>query len=283
MVKYHINDYINKRYGHLVVIGETQNSNVHSFDFRCDCGNIVSFPPYRVFTTGQKSCGKCKLTRKQTLKVDLSEYIGKRNNKLTVVGLCQKKDSDKHYYLDCLCDCGNHTKATFYQFKSGAKKSCGCLLKNSPNRKDGRSNHELYGLWFQMISRCENPSHHKYKDYGKRGISVCEEWHNFWTFVRWSDSIGGRPKGFTIDRINVNGNYEPSNCRWADSKTQSLNKRKNRIITCNGISKPLHAWAIEAGLNDQTIAGRIDSGWEIEKALTLPSGAKGNQFKNNKK
>ena len=112
---------------------------------------------------------------------------------------------------------------------------------------------------------------------------MCNEWlESFENFHDWAVENGydyDAPFGeCTIDRIDVNGNYEPSNCRWADSKTQSLNKRKNRIITCNGISKPLHAWAIEAGLNDQTIAGRIDSGWEIEKALTLPSGAKGNQF-----
>lgn len=278
MVKYHISDYINKRYGHLVVIGESQNSNAHSFDFRCDCGNIVSFPPYRVFTTGQKSCGKCKTSYKDISRINLSDYLNKHNNMLTVIGV-SKKRSDNRCYLECLCDCGNKTFVTPYQFKSGAVKSCGCLLKTSPNRKDGRSTHELYGLWFQMISRCENPSNHKYKDYGKRGISVCEEWHNFWTFVSWSNSIGGRPKGFTLDRIDVNDNYEPNNCRWADSKTQSLNKRANRIIAFNGISKPLHEWALPLGISDQSLAKRIDKGWDLEAALTLPP-QKGNQYSN---
>ena len=282
MVKYHISDYIGKRYGHLVVVGQTKNPiNGHSFDFRCDCGNVISFPPYRVIKTGQKSCGKCNLTKKQTLKVDLSEYIGKRNNKLTVVGLCEKKDSDKHYYLDCLCDCGNHTKATFYQFKSGNKKSCGCLLKISPNRKDGRSKHKLYSIWFQMISRCENPNNKKYKNYGNRGISVCEEWHDFWKFVEWSDSIGGKPDGYSLDRINNDGNYCPENCRWADSKTQSLNKTTNRIITFNNESKTLHEWALNLGISDQSLSKRIANGWNLEKALRLPS-QKGNQYINNR-
>lgn len=281
MIKYHISDYINKRYGHLVVIGETQNSNLgHSFDFKCDCGNIVSFPPYRVFTTGQKTCGKCKLAKVQKCKEDLSKYIGIRNNKLTVVGVPDKKTEDKHFYLECLCDCGNKVKVTPYRFKSGAVKSCGCLLRKSPNRIDGRTKHELYGTWHLMISRCENPNSHKYKDYGARGISVCSEWHNFWNFVSWSDSVGGRPTGYSIDRIDVNGNYEPSNCRWANSKTQSLNRRNNRIITYNNISKPLHEWALSLNISDQSLAKRLDKGWSLEKALTLPP-QKGNQFSNN--
>lgn len=282
MVKFHISDYIGKRYGYLVVIGETQNSPFHSFDFRCDCGAVVSFPPYRVFTTGQKSCGKCELSRHPKNKTDLSKYIGKRNNMLTVIGVSEKKPTDRHFYLDCICDCGNTTRVMPYQFKSGCVKSCGCLLKGSPNRIDGRSGHALYGIWFQMVSRCENPNNPKYKDYGKRGISVCEKWHDFWNFVSWSDSVGGKPNGFTLDRIDVNGNYEPSNCRWADSKTQSLNKRSNRIITCDDISKPLHEWAMSLNISDQSLAKRIDKGWNLKEALTLPP-QKGNQHFNRKK
>jgi hypothetical protein len=282
MIKYHISDYINKRYGHLIVVGETKNpKSEYSFDFKCDCGNIVSFPPYRVFTTGQKSCGKCKYSHAYKPKIDISQYINKHNNRLTVIGLADKKSSDKHYYLECLCDCGNKTKVTPYQFNSGSIKSCGCLLKISPNRKDGRSSHPLYNIWFQMISRCENPNNHKYYAYGQRGISVCDGWHDFWNFVSWSDSVGGRPLDTTLDRIDVNGDYEPTNCRWANPKTQSLNKRSNRIVTLNGTSKPLHKWALELGISDQSLAKRIDKGWSLEKALTLPP-QKGNQFSNNK-
>nr|DAE80895.1 MAG TPA: PVL ORF-50-like family [Bacteriophage sp.] len=278
MIKYQISDYIGKRYGYLTVVGQTQNSKTgHAFDFKCDCGNIVSFPPYRVFTTGQKSCGKCKYSHSQKIPIDISKYLNKHNNKLTVIGLCPKKSSDKHYYLECLCDCGNKTKVTPYQFKSGAVKSCGCLLKTSPNRIDGRGKHELYGIWCQMIYRCEKPNHHKYHDYGERGITVCSEWHDFWNFVKWSDSVGGRPDGTSLDRIDVNGNYEPSNCRWADSKTQSLNKRSNRLITYNGVSKPLHQWATDLNISDQSLSKRIQKGWSLEKALTLPP-QKVNQF-----
>lgn len=283
MVKYHISDYINKRYGHLVVIGETKNSTIgHAFDFLCDCGNVVSFNPYRVFNTGQKSCGKCKFSHSYKPKIDISEYLGRHNNRLTVIGLSERHPGDKHYYLECKCDCGNITRVMPYQFKSGSVKSCGCLLKISPNRKDGRSSSDLYGIWFQMIGRCENPNHIKYSDYGGRGISVCSEWHDFWNFVKWSDSVGGRPNGFSIDRIDVNGNYEPSNCRWANSKTQSLNKRSNRIITFNGKSKPLHEWALSLGISDQSLAKRIDKGWDLESALTLPP-QKGNQYSSKRK
>lgn len=283
MRKYKISDYINKRYGHLVAIGETKNSFIgYAFDFLCDCGNIVSLNPYIVFKTGQKSCGKCKYSHCQNLKFDLSKYIGKHNNMLTVIGLSKRNPGEKHNYLDCKCDCGNITRVMPYQFKNGSVKSCGCLLKISPNLKDGRSKNELYGTWFQMIERCENPNHVKYTDYGKRGISVCNEWHDFWKFVAWSDSVGGRPDGYTIDRIDVNGNYEPSNCRWANSKLQSLNKRSNKIITFNGQSKPLHEWALSIGISDQSLAKRIKNGWTIEDALTLPP-QKGNQNFNKRK
>lgn len=283
MRKYLISDYINKRYGHLVVIGETKNSSIgYAFDFLCDCGNIISFNPYRVFTTGQKSCGKCKYAHYQELRIDLLKYIGKHNNMLTVIGLSERNPGEKCNHLDCKCDCGNITKVTPYQFKSGSVKSCGCLLKVSPNLKDGRTGNKLYGIWFQMIERCENPKNHKYADYGKRGISVCKEWHDFWKFVSWSDSVGGRPDGYSIDRINVNGNYESSNCRWASSEMQSLNKRSNKIITFNGQTKTLHEWAASINISDQSLAKRIKKGWSLEDALTLPP-QKGNQHSNKTK
>lgn len=134
--------------------------------------------------------------------------------------------------------------------------------------RDGRSKHYLYSTWFAMIGRCENQNHINYKYYGGRGIKVCDEWHDFWKFVEWSDSVGGRPKGYTIDRINNDGNYEPFNCRWADRKTQDSNKSSNTLIEYNGVSKTVTEWAKELNMRPQVLFQRLSRGWSVERAFS---------------
>lgn len=102
--------------------------------------------------------------------------------------------------------------------------------------------HRLYNIWCGMLHRCENPNREKFEDYGGRGITVCEEWHDFSVFVDWAKSHGYEDD-LTIDRINVNGNYTPDNCRWATSKQQSNNKRTSVIVECNGIKATVKQWA----------------------------------------
>lgn len=268
MLKYYINDYVGKKYGHLKVIGKSENSTIpNAFLFLCDCGKKVTLAPDLVLKGRQKSCGKCKYANISPQRINPKDFIGSKNNLLTVTGVIKSEKGKS--VLICSCDCGKTTTLLPYQFKSGKIKSCGCLLRKSPNFKDGRSKNELYGIWYNMIGRCENPNHVKYYRYGKRGISVCGEWHNFWNFVKWSDSVGGKPKGFTLDRIDNDGNYCPENCRWASSKEQSLNKSTNRIITYNGSSKALHEWDILLNISDQSLANRLDRGWSLDKALTL--------------
>lgn len=167
-----------------------------------------------------------------------------------------------------------------YQLKNGSITSCGCRkIENCKNMRkptseengnyiDGRSKHPLYGTWVQMLSRCENPKNKKYQYYGGRGIKVCDEWHDFWKFVKWSDSVGGRPKGYTLDRKNGNKDYEPPNCRWADWKTQQRNKDSNAIIEYKGVSKTIAEWSEELNINQHTLSNRIHRGWTIERAFT---------------
>lgn len=119
-----------------------------------------------------------------------------------------------------------------------------------------------------MISRCEKPNQNHYDRYGGRGISVCEEWHDFWKFVEWSDSVGGRPQGFTLDRIDNDGNYEPSNCRWANWRTQKTNTSANVFIEYNGICKTMIEWSEELKIHPHTLQNRIKRGWSVERALT---------------
>lgn len=271
MLKYRISDYIGKQYGHLTVIGQSKNSPIpNAFDFKCECGNIVSYAPDRVISGRQKSCGQCQFSNHApNPRAPLQDYVGKKKHLLTVIGY-SKSPQDKRWHLDCQCQCGNKCSPLPYQFDKETVKSCGCLKRNSPATIDKRTKHPLYGLWRQMIGRCENLNHPKYYRYGARGIKVCNEWHDFWKFVEWSNSIGGRPEGCTLDRIDNNGNYEPSNCRWATSFQQSVNKSSTRILEYNGEKKSIAEWSLSTGLSWDLIWNRISSGWAPEKALTTP-------------
>ena len=205
-----------------------------------------------------------------------NEMIGNKYGKLTVISI---EKQNNRTFLKCKCDCGNYILREVYMIGSGVVKSCGCAKveaikkynasgQHSRSRlKDGRSLHPLYGTWFQMISRCENPAQKHYDRYGGRGIKVCDEWHDFWNFVKWSDSIGGRPKGHTLDRVNNDGDYEPSNCRWADWRTQKTNTSANVFLEYNGVKKTMIEWCEELNIHPHTLQNRIKNGWSVERSL----------------
>lgn len=176
----------------------------------------------------------------------------------------------------CKCDCGNYHIATTANLHRGSVKSCGCwyrdYIKAGGNNRTthGKSKTRLYKAWTQMKQRCYNQHKDGYEDYGGRGITVCEEWRNsFEAFYKWSIANGYTDK-LSIDRINVNGNYEPSNCRWATNKEQSNNRRSNIHIEYKGEVKTLKQWAEEKGICEKTLKHRIESGWDIEKAMETP-------------
>lgn len=119
-----------------------------------------------------------------------------------------------------------------------------------------------------MRERCNNPNHAAYKHYGGRGITVCERWDDFLTFL---EDMGNKPVGMEIDRIDVNGNYEPSNCRWATDEEQANNTRKNRFVTINGLTKSHSQWARFIGITHDSFSNRVDQGWPEENLLLPPS------------
>lgn len=135
--------------------------------------------------------------------------------------------------------------------------------------KHGKSTTKLHRVWWGIIERCCKSYNKSYTEYGGRGITVCDEWRNdFQAFYDWA-MASGYNEGLTIDRINVNGNYEPSNCRWVTQSENSRNRRTARIIECNGVSLSLVEWSEITGLHPDTITERIKSGWSIEEALTI--------------
>lgn len=136
--------------------------------------------------------------------------------------------------------------------------------------KHGLTNTPEYNVWRTMKARCHTPTNRDYYLYGDRGISVCEEWRNsFSAFIR---DMGFRPgKGYSLDRIDSNGNYEPGNCRWTTDRVQTRNKRSNRKITYLGKTQSLVEWAEELDMDTDALRYRLDKGWSIEDAFYKPS------------
>ena len=176
--------------------------------------------------------------------------IGEKYGKLTVIKLHHiKKTYRKFYYYLCKCECGNETIVLKSSLLNNLTRSCGCY--NTEVRKEQckkRAKHHLtntrlHSIWEKMNGRCYCKTSPDYNSYGGRGIKICNEWKkDFKTFYNWAINNGYKDN-LTIDRIDVNGNYEPSNCRWATQKQQQRNRRNNVLITHLGITHCLSEWA----------------------------------------
>lgn len=173
----------------------------------------------------------------------------------------------------CKCKCGNDFIARGSDIRTGNTKSCGCLNKKVAGdkaRKHGKRNTRLYNIWNNMKLRCYNKNNISYHNYGGRGIKICDEWINsFESFYEWSMRLGYNDT-LTIDRIDNNGNYEPSNCRWVNFKEQERNRGNNHKLEFNNKNCTIAEWSEITGLPYKTIWKRIDSGWTVEKTLTQP-------------
>lgn len=201
-----------------------------------------------------------------------SDLTGKRFGKLVVIGLAGIVNRKTQW--TAVCDCGNKTIVAGSTLNCGNTKSCGCLrreigLINGANRKThGMSKTPTYSSWKAMHSRCYKKSDISYRNYGGRGIKVCARWNSFDIF--WAD-MGTAPEGMSIDREQINGDYEPSNCKWSTNTEQGRNTRVNRIINAFGKSLPLASWAEIYGTKPDTIAKRLDRGFDAETAISKPT------------
>lgn len=209
---------------------------------------------------------------------------GQKFNRLTAIRFVGDKvcanGTIKHMW-ECECDCGNKIVTNSNALKTGNTKSCGCLKMErllARNLKHGGDKagiaERLYWVWKGVRSRCLNPKNPSYAYYGGRGIALCKEWNDYAVFREWALTNGynenARHGECTLDRIDNNKGYSPSNCRWANMFTQANNTGKNRVICFKGESKTASEWARDIGISANSLYIRLKNGWSIEEALTTP-------------
>ena len=219
----------------------------------------------------------------------LKDLTGQKINHWTVLERAQnyiQPNGRSVVMWKCQCDCERRTIAIIRSdtLKDGKSTQCiSCARSFAANEAvkklkiHGERNTRLYGIWVNMRSRCNNTKNLDYKDYGGRGIVVCEEWDSSYVAFRdWAKS-NGYSDDLTIDRIDVDGNYEPSNCRWATIKEQANNRRSNKMLTFNGETHSIHMWSEILGINYNTLYNRLHKyKWSVERALTTPGRTKQN-------
>lgn len=207
--------------------------------------------------------------RKPSVNLD-PKWVGMKFGKLTVVGFAYD-EKHQNYKWECKCDCGNEIEVFPGNAKAGRVRSCGCAQIETATTH-GQRHTRLYSIWVGMRRRCRDVNHKTYQQYGARGIRVCDEWQAFEPFYQWAWANGYSDE-LSIDRIDVNGNYEPSNCRWADNKQQSRNRRSTRMVTIFGETLAVSD-AIEKfgnGIHIDTVLKRMDKyGYSPERAITTP-------------
>ena len=196
------------------------------------------------------------------------DFSGQRFGRLIADSIDHSRDGENGGpFWQCTCDCGNTASVGKWNLSRGMTRSCGCLAREARTKRNtvhGMFGTKTYNSWWAMTQRCGYEQSIEYPRYGARGIRVCERWREF---VNFYADMGERPSGMTLDRINPDGDYSPENCRWADKKTQSYNRRTTRKMTVNGVTKPVPQWADESGVKASVIRRRLDRGWEPERAL----------------
>lgn len=218
-------DITGERFGRLVAISPIKVDGKVKWICKCDCGGETITTASKLRTGHTKSCG-C-FQREQTSLASRKDYTGKKFGRLTV----QKRIDGNCTKYQCRCDCGNVVIVLSSNLITGATKSCGCLrseLVTAVDTKHGGCKTRLYRAWRNMLNRCNDPKNKEYHRYGGRGIKVCEDWEaDFSPFRKWALSSGYQDN-LTIDRIDNDSGYAPSNCQWLTREENSAKIKADR-------------------------------------------------------
>lgn len=223
----------------------------------------------------------CVLSRAMVLHLEdvkmppkLRVSAGERYGMLTIIKEVERRvtPSGRPYRrFRCQCDCGKDKIVDLANLKHNGLKSCGCIIVTHGRTRNGTYD-PTYKRWVDMRKRCSNPRSTNYKNYGGRGITVCDRWDDFTAFL---EDMGECPSpNHQIERIDNDGNYDSGNCCWATRIQQSRNRRNNTMITFRGETLCLAEWAERIGMNYRTLQDRLAHDWTVEQALTIPTGTR---------
>lgn len=199
--------------------------------------------------------------------------------KLTVIAYAygtprKDKPTSKIHWWKCQCACGKTKVIRGNDLVTGKITSCRCVQRNRVRQRmttHGDTGSPEHRTWKELHRRCHNEKSGSYKNYGKRGIKICARWRGRYGFANFLADMGRMPKpGMQIDRENNNGDYTPTNCRWATRKQNCRNKRNNRLITHAGIACTIAEWAETLSINYHTIRSRLRRGWPVDQTLNCP-------------
>lgn len=196
----------------------------------------------------------------------MKDLTGKKFGMLTVVEFVEVRNN--YAYWRCVCDCGNEKTVRGSNLISGQVRSCGCLNRNN-HIIHRESKSRLYVIWAGIKQRCENANRRDYQNYGGRGIKLCNEWHEYVAFRDWA-LANGYNDSKSIERIDNDGDYSPSNCRWDDYDAQMNNKRNSFTLSINGETKTAAEWSRVSGIPADRIRKRKRKGWTDSDAVFEP-------------
>jgi hypothetical protein len=267
-----VDELIRQRFGRLTVIedGLIKDGKKGYVLCRCDCGNEKIFRKYDLLKVerGTKSCG---CIRREIEEKDRQAFIGKRFGRLVVLSLEYIKNQAT--FWRCACDCGNECIVARDNLRSGGTQSCGCLKEEARELRcttHGMTHTRLHSIWSGIKKRCNNKNCKAFKNYGGRGIKICDEWSNdFLVFYAWS-CISGYADNLSIDRIDNDGDYCPENCKWVTTEEQNRNTRQCIYVTIEGVIKTISEWARIAGVCIKTFKRRLALGLTGKDLIAPP-------------